>query len=232
MRSHLGVLRDLLKNFYKLFTPHFLILKEIRDEGEDIKTFVFTSNKKIKYKAGQYGVWFQKRWIFGKPWRLFSLASSPEENTIQLSTRISKSDFKQKLSKLMIGNRVIMLGAIGEFTLPKEVPEKAVFVAGGIGITPIRSLIKRTNESSLPIETTLIHSGREFYLYRNELEKLVNQAYYTTHDNFENVLNQVIEQNKNAIYYLSGPPQFVENARVLLINKNIHHIKIDSFLGY
>jgi ferredoxin-NADP reductase len=232
MRSHLGVIRDLIKNFYKLFTPHFLTLKEIRNEGENIKTFIFTSDKKVKYDAGQYGVWFQKRWIFGKPWRLFSLASSPDEDTIQLSTHISNSDFKQKLNKTKIGNRILMFGAVGEFTLPKKMPKKVVFITGGIGITPIRSLVKNINKLSLPIKTTLIRSGREFYLYKNELEKLVNWAYYTTRDDFENILNQVIKQNKDAIFYLSGTPQFVESTRILLINKNINHIKIDSFLGY
>ena len=232
IRSHLGVIRDLFKNFYKLFIPHFLILKEVSVEGEDIKTFVFKNDKRIKYGAGQYGIWFQKRWISGKPWRLFSFASSPEESTIQLSTRISNSNFKQKFSKLKIGDKVMMLGAVGEFTLPKKIPKKVVFVTGGIGITPIRSLIKHINELSIPIETTLIHSGRGFYLYRNELEKLVNFAHYTTHDDFDNIINQVIKQNKNAVFYLSGPPQFIESARIILRNKKIRHIKIDSFLGY
>ncbi len=232
MRLYLGILRDSLKSFGKLFVLHHLTLQEVRPEGEDIKTFVFKSNKKLNYRAGQYGIWMQRRWVKGKPWRFFTVASAPEEGVVQLSTRISKSDFKQKLNELKPGGKMLMLGPIGEFTLPQPAPSEVVFVAGGIGVTPIRAISKYTSDASLPIKTTLIHSSRGYYLYKDELEKYVTKAYFTDRDSFEAILQQVAEQQPEAIFYLSGPPNFVESTRKLLLQKNVRHIKTDGFLGY
>jgi ferredoxin-NADP reductase len=232
IRLYFGILRDSLKSFNKLFVIHHLTLQKVRTEGEDIKTFVFKSNKDLDYRAGQYGIWMLKRWVKGKPFRLFTVASPPDEGVIQLSTRISKSDFKQKLNKLVPGDKLLMFGPIGEFTIPKQPPGDIVFVAGGIGITPIRAIAKHIRDASLPIKSILIHSSHDLYLYKAELEQYIDQTYFTTHDNFETTLDKVAKQQQNATYYLSGPPQFVESARKLLMQNNIRLIKTDGFLGY
>jgi ferredoxin-NADP reductase len=232
VQLYLGILRDSLKSFNKLFVVQRLTLREVRVEGEDIKTFVFKSNKDLNYQAGQYGIWVLKQWVKGKPFRLFTVASAPEEGVIQLSTRISKSDFKKKLNKLVPGDTLLMFGPIGEFSIPKQPSGDIVFVAGGIGVTPIRALSRHIRDASLPIKSILIHSGHDFYLYKRELEKYIDQPYFTTRDNFETTLNKVAKQQQNATFYLSGPPQFVAAARKLLLQANIRHIKTDGFLGY
>src|ERR1700722_7437672 len=119
VQLYFGILRDSLKSFSKLFVIHHLTLQEVSIEGEDIKTFVFKSDKDLDYQAGQYGIWLLRRWVKGKPFRLFTVASAPEEGVMRLSTRISKSDFKQKLNKLVAGDKLLMFGPIGEFTIPK-----------------------------------------------------------------------------------------------------------------
>jgi ferredoxin-NADP reductase len=232
IRLYLGIIRDSIKGWRTVFVLHNLTLQEAHKEGENIVTFVFKSNRKFNYQAGQYGVWILKRWVNGKPARLFTVASPPEEGVVQLSTRISGTDFKQKLAKLMPGDTMWMFGPIGGFTLPKQLPREVVFAAGGIGITPIRALAKHIHDTSLPIESTLIHSGQDFYLYKDELEGYVTTAHFTTRTDFDAILSQVASTRPDAIFYISGPPKFVEAARKLLLQANVRHIKTDGFLGY
>ncbi|HSH55226.1 MAG TPA: FAD-dependent oxidoreductase [Candidatus Limnocylindrales bacterium] len=232
LQLYLGILRDAIKSFGKLFVFHKLTLQEVRDEGENIKTFIFESNRKLDYKAGQYGIWFMPKFIKGKPGRLFTLASSPEEGIVQLSTRIGKTDFKQKLSRLKPGATVFMEGPIGQFTLPNPSPEAVVFIAGGIGITPIRALAVYVHDAELPVNTTLIHSADDFYLYKDEMKQYFHESHFVTRSDFETVLRQVAHDQANATFFLSGPPGFVESAHTILRKQGIKRIKTDAFLGY
>lgn len=232
LRLYAGILRDSLKSLPRLFAIYKLTLKEVRDEGENIKTFIFASKRKVRFQAGQYGIWFMPRFIKGKPARLFTVAAAPGEDTVQVSTRIGPSDFKQKLSRLKPGDTVYVDGPIGEFVLPKILPEHIVFVAGGIGITPIRSLSKHIHDNALPVKTTLVHSADGYYLYQDELKGYVDTAHFTTRENFDATLQQLATERPNAIYYLSGPPGFVEVAHNTLAAHGVKHIRTDAFLGY
>ncbi len=234
IRLNLAIGRDILKDLPSFLRLYTLTLKEVVNEGEDIKTFIFTSNKPIRFKAGQYSAWFMKQFIKGKPNHLFTIASAPSDNEYYLSTRISKSDYKQKLNKLKPGQQMLITGGIGQFTLPKKSPDRAVFIAGGIGITPFRALARRVKHHQLPVATTLIHSGRNFYLYKDELSQLVDKAVFTTRKTFEEDLTQAIKDNgtKKATYYVSGPPAFVNSASKILKQNKVKNIKRDGFLGY
>lgn len=232
LQLYLGILRDAIKSFRKLFVIHRLTLLEVRDEGENIKTFIFKSNRRLNYAAGQYGIWFMPRFIKGKPGRLFTVASSPEEGIVQLSTRIGPSDFKQKLNRLNVGDTIFMEGPIGQFTLPEPLPQEIVFVAGGIGVTPIRAIAANIFNAQHPVKTTLIFSSSGTYLYKDELQKYVQNPHFTTRDTFDTTLNQVVSHQPRATFYVSGPPGFVESVNASLRKQGIKLIKTDAFLGY
>src|SRR5215471_20842431 len=72
--------------------------------------------------------------------RTFSIASAPDEPEIVIATRIRSSAFKRVLSAVPLGTSVRMSEAMGSFTLHKNTAKPAVFLAGGIGITPFRSM--------------------------------------------------------------------------------------------
>jgi ferredoxin-NADP reductase len=233
IKANVTILIDALLAAKNLLVPYKIVLVEVRNEKEDIKTFVFRPSKKIRFKAGQYGVWFLPTWVWGKPARLFTIASSPEEETIQLSTHISSSNFKQKLSRLKPGDVMYIYASLGRTVLPEQLPSAIVLIAGGIGITAMHSLAKHVRDSKLPIKVTLIHSAKQFYLYKDEMVRYADEASFVTRETFEKQATSVISQaSPNTIFYVSGPPAFVNATEAFLKQHGIINVKKDGFLGY
>ncbi|MDB5183584.1 MAG: oxidoreductase FAD/NAD(P)-binding domain protein [Candidatus Saccharibacteria bacterium] len=232
-RFTIYVTLEMLKTFVGLFTIHKLHLVEKREEGEDITTFIFAPRRKFNYQAGQYGVWFIPRFILGKPARLFTIAASPTEDTLQVSTRIRTTDFKKKLNSLPIGTAIYMIGPLGVFTLDKKPSKKVVLLAGGIGITPMRSLARFVHDAKVDTTLTLIYSSSGYYLYQDELKHLIQDSHFVTRDSFAETLEKVIKaSDDDTVYYLSGPPAFVVSTEKILETHGVKHSKKDGFLGY
>lgn len=129
----------------------------------DITMFWFKPETRVKYRAGQFIELFlphdnpdkrgTKRW--------FTLSSSPTENLVAITTRRAAengSSFKQKLFSLESGVELDMSMPMGDFTLPKDAAKAIVFVAGGIGITPMRSMVKYLADHDEQRDITLIHA--------------------------------------------------------------------------
>ncbi len=223
---------EMLKTFSGLLKIHKLELVEKQREVEDIETFVMRPSKKLHFKAGQYGIWFVPRFILGKPARLFTIAVAPTEDTIQISTRIRRTDFKKKLSRLPLGSSVYMIGPLGEFVLPTPAPEQILLIAGGIGVTPMRAIARYVHDKNIPTKLTLIHSA-DHYLYRTEFEKLVPDSHFVARSNFEDELQKMLKSVKKVTpVYISGPPAFVLSTEVILRKNGIKTIVKDGFLGY
>lgn len=92
--------------------------------------------------------------------RHFTIASSPTENVIQLTTRIrDESLFKETLNGLEVGTVIEGSGPRGDFVLDEEKNDSQVFLAGGIGITPFRSIIKFATDKNLKTPIHLIYSN-------------------------------------------------------------------------
>lgn len=232
VKLDLLILVDFVRDFFRLFAIYNLTLKEKSTLG-DIMTFTFTSNKKIRYSSGQYGIWMLKRWVWGKPGRLFTLASPSGDNKVQVSTHISKTDFKQKFSRLEVGQSVLLIGPIGNFIVSEPPPKQIVMVAGGIGITPMRAIAKDLFQKQAETAMTLIHSARSEYLYRDEMETYCSETHFTSREDFAETCARVVEKaGVDAPYYISGPPKFVIAAENELRAKNVKTIKKDGFIGY
>ena len=107
--------------------------------------------------------------------RHISVVTSPNERgVLGLATRIRDSAFKRTLAELPVGTEVDVEPPKGQFALPEETSRPLVFVAGGIGITVFRSMLRYIREDRLPYRVTLIYSNRdrESTAFLDELREL------------------------------------------------------------
>lgn len=224
-----------------------LKLKEKRKESHNVTSFVFEPWKKIEFKAGQYLEWTlahsssDSRGIR----RYFTIASSPTENFIMLTTKFSdqSSSFKTALQKLEQGGEIIVSNLEGEFTLPKDLSKKLVFLAGGIGITPFRSMIKYLIDTGEKRNIVLLFSNKtsEDIVFKEILiegEKKGLRTVYVNTDEMgyldEDFIKKEISDWKERLFFVSGPEPMVEAFRKMLFRMGLpkNQIKTDYFPGY
>src|SRR6266566_9507496 len=92
--------------------------------------------------------------------RAFSIASAPHEETLMVATRMRNTAFKRVLGTMPLGTAVKIEGPFGNLTLHNNAARTAVFVSGGIGITPFRSMLLRAAKEKLPHRIYLFFSNR------------------------------------------------------------------------
>src|ERR1035441_6250224 len=92
--------------------------------------------------------------------RTFSIASGPHEATLMVATRMRNTAFKRVLNTMPPGSAVKIEGPSGSLTLDNDVKRAAVFLAGGIGITPFRSIVFRAAREKLPHRIFIFYSNR------------------------------------------------------------------------
>jgi glycine betaine catabolism B len=149
------------------------LLEKDKVEGTDVTSFKFSKqndddNQGLKgktplnYTAGQFA-FFDIGGVYNDPKgpiRHFTISSSPTENFIMLSTRIRDSPYKQRLSTLEEGAKVKVRGPEGQFVLHEDYSKPAVFLSGGIGVTPFRSILKYATDKQLPVKIIMFDSNR------------------------------------------------------------------------
>ncbi len=154
-----------------------LKLVEKRDEAVGTKSFFWQPESEIKWTAGQY-------YHFTIPslkypddrgaTRHFTISSSPTEGQmLRLTTKIrEESGYKKTLDEIPVGTEVDGDEMEGTFTLDEKDKSPQVFIAGGIGITPFRSIIKYVIDKNLDIPVYLIYSNSvpEEITFKKELE--------------------------------------------------------------
>ena len=105
-----------------------------------------------------------------------SLASSPTQPFLEFGARLSNSPWKSAFAALQVGDIVEIDGAYGHFILDQD--RDAVFIAGGIGITPLKGMARYMADTRSPRRSVLIYSNRsqEEIAYRSELEALAGES--------------------------------------------------------
>ena len=221
-----------------------LTLLEKIDEGNNVYSFIFTAPKLPNWQAGQHAIFtFPNHKIEGKSWRAFSIASAPHESVIRISTIISDtpSDFKMKLQQLQIGENIRMFGPFGEMYIRPKI-KKVVAIAGGIGITPFRSIICDLAKKQSNLSFTLIYSARErnYAFYQNLEQWCVDNPnikiiYTETSEEVNQELEkQILQHKNNAHYLLSGSPGMIEALcnKIRSLHVKASRILNDPFKGY
>lgn len=201
--------------------------------------FDFEKPEGYHFKEGQYAIFkLIDHDLEGKDFRIFSIAYTNEEPYIRIATRIPElhSDFKEVLLHMPVGNKINMSEPKGKFVLEPDC--ECVFIAGGIGITPIRSMILSQSLQEDGEKEELIYSELEScYPFKEELEHIsgLNIDYCADIEPTQNTIRQAVKKYKNNVtYYISGSPGFVKGISGLLKENGVtdEHIKHDLFVGY
>lgn len=140
-----------------------LTLKETRDVAVGTRLFVFDKPEGYVFQAGQYVALMLPKLVAPDPKgsvRSFSIASSPYESEIHFSMRSGISGFKQTFWQMQPGDTITITKAVGFFTLPKEDARPVVFLVGGIGITPVRSILRQAAHEENTRDFTLLYANR------------------------------------------------------------------------
>src|SRR6202163_2769639 len=145
-------------------SPGFLCkLKDCREVAGGTMAFWFEKPSGWAFKAGQY---LDMTLIDPSETdsegnvRSFSIASAPHEETLMVATRMRDTAFKRVLKTAPIGTPVRIEGPSGDLILQNDSTRAAVFLAGGIGITPFRSIVHWAAKEKLPQRVFLFYSNR------------------------------------------------------------------------
>jgi ferredoxin-NADP reductase/Na+-translocating ferredoxin:NAD+ oxidoreductase RnfD subunit len=238
-------------------TKLFPVLKDKVRIATNTADFIFNPGRKIAYQPGQYMEWtlpHQKVDSRGNR-RYFTLASSPTESDIRIGVKFFEdgSSFKGALLDMDTKTPIVASQIAGEFTLPKNKTQKLVFIAGGIGITPFRSMVKYLIDKKQPRTATLLYSVKteKDISYKNIFDEAKNaiglKTIYTVTDKDNKtspgiqtgfitaeLIRAEIPDYSERIYYISGTHAMVIAMKDILSELGVpkHQIKVDFFPGY
>lgn len=209
----------------------------------------------FSFVAGQYSILSVPKLTEVDPKganRCMSIASAPFENHLLFAMRISESGYKKTIAELFPGDEMIVGAPVGQFNLILRDTRPIVFLVGGIGITPARSILRQANHDGDRREFFLFYSNYrpEDTPFLDELKTFSNLSYhpvFTMTDAEKSVcawdaesgficddmLVKYLSNMKAPIYYLVGTPGFTKAMEALLTGHGIgkESIKQDPFVG-
>ncbi len=187
--------------------------------------------------------------------RTFSIASPPFEDQLTFATRMRDTAFKRSLKVLPIGTEINISLPSGSFTLHKNANKPAVFLAGGIGITPFLSVVRQADHDRVAQKLCLFYSNRRpedapfldilqglektnpnFRLIATMTEMARSDRQWKGDTGFINgqMLARHLATLQGPIYYIAGPPPMVAAMREMLVSVGVDEdeIRTEEFAGY
>jgi ferredoxin-NADP reductase len=228
-----------------------LLKKEIVAENTLLLTF--ERPKELEFEGGQY----VSIKLLDTPHqdergncKVFSIASAPYQDVLEFSMRKSESAFKKNIDQLEIGGSVEITPPVGKFLLPQEQDQTIIFLVGGIGITPARSILKQSNHESRGDNFFLFYSNRRpedaaFIDDFNDLQN-INLTVVNTMTNIENstvawdgetgfitkeMIQKYIPEYIQYRFYIVGTGGFINAMRSMLEEQGVskERILFDNF---
>lgn len=229
----------LLGNVYSFIVSpkarHVLRIKERTRIAPDTYEFVFAAPPRFRFSPGQY-----MEWTLAHPGpdargnrRYFTLASSPTEHNIRLAVKFypNSSSFKKAL---LSSNRETILMAsqvAGDFVLPADPEQPCILIAGGIGVTPFRSMIKYLLDRGQRRPVTLFYGSKtaDDFVYRDVFDRAQKElgirTIYTITDNSKlpanwsgkvgritpDLIREAVPEYRDCVFYVSGPRGMVDS---------------------
>lgn len=236
---------------------HLFPLVDRKEIAEETMEFTFdTTGSEYVFMAGQHTDYT----LIDPPHtdaegntRTFSFVNAPGEHRIQIATRMRNTAFKNSLKEVPLGTKIQVKDSMGRFILHKDASKPAVFLIGGIGITPVMSIIKDCANRHDAREMFLFYSNRSlaataFYDELTELTKRDPQFHFVpilTDQQPEGwtaetaridavMIKKYIGDPTAAVFYTSGPPMMVKAMVELIEGMGVpeEQLKTEDFAGY
>lgn len=221
---------------------------DIVKETSDTYSFKMEIPEGMTWTAGQHTFWkFKDHQVEegDRPIRIFSVASAPEDGYLMFTTRIAEfhTSFKDiLLKKAKVGDIMLVAQPKGSFAIHREY-DKSLVIAGGIGITPIRSILRHmqhTNDENHKV-TVFYSDDRGEFAYPDAFEEMksampnLDLHLISNRDEFTTKVDKYVLDNKNESEYLiAGSPGMnsMFEAKLKGLGISEENIKIDNFMGY
>ncbi len=243
-------------------TKLFPSLAQKNKLSPDIAEFVFDPGKKFTYRPGQYMEWTLPHSSSDSRGdrRFLTLASSPTEPDIRLGIRFysNGSSYKQAMLRMDSDSTIVAAQLAGDFVLPDDDARKLAFIAGGIGITPYRSMIKYLLDNKERRNVTMLYSSKtaDDVVYKDVFEDARQQLGIRTlycltgerrrmpedklgrHYRAGKITSELIKGEvpdyHERLFYISGSHSMVNDIRGSLHKLGVRgtQIKVDFFPGY
>ena len=218
-------------------------LHEVVQITPDTYSFWFVPEQPMRYQAGQFieltlqhedadtrGI---RRW--------FTLSSSPTEPRLAITTKLpvaGTSSYKNFLYQMRPGSHAAMSSPMGDFVLPRNVQAPIVFIAGGIGITPFRSMVRWLIDNGEQRRVYLLYGAEslEHFAFRDELESYNLSSKYQVglHSITSSSVLELIRPLVKPLVYIAGPEPMVEMLVANLQADGVpqRQLVTDYFSGY
>ncbi|GAC1603312.1 MAG: hypothetical protein NVS3B29_07730 [Candidatus Saccharimonadales bacterium] len=249
-------------NIYAWFvSPRYstqLALSSKHHLSSNTADYIFTPKRLPSYLPGQYMEWTLPHHGVDSRGdrRFFTLASSPTENNLRLGVKFHPrgSSYKQALQRLPAGGRIKAGQISGDFVLPDDPSLKLAFIAGGVGVTPYRSMVKYLLDTGGRRDIKLLYAERATgdFIYTDVFEAAGEQfglaaTYFLTagaastlgpHQQPGRITAAAIAAQipdyLERRFYISGPPAMTSSIVSDLNSFGVPgvHIKTDYFTGY
>ncbi|EIC30455.1 MULTISPECIES: FAD-dependent oxidoreductase [Methylomicrobium] len=233
-------------------------LKCKREIAEETMAFHFEKPEGFIYKAGQFAdctlINPDETDTEGNT-RAFSLASAPYEDDLMVATRMRDTAFKRVLKTMELGMEMTLNAPYGSFTLHNNESVPAVFLTGGIGITPVRSIVLQAIHDRVSHRILVFYSNRKpedaaflddlkesrtanpnytFVGTMTQMEKSSREWHGETGVISKAMLLKFIDDLTFPIYYIDGPPAMVKAIRQILSEAGVDddNIRTEEFSGY
>jgi ferredoxin-NADP reductase/Na+-transporting NADH:ubiquinone oxidoreductase subunit NqrB len=233
-----------------------LTLKEKNKIGSDEYEYVFSPDRSFDFRPGQY-----LEWTLGHNFadnrgnrRYFTIASSPTEYDVRLGVKFYEpaSTYKRALLSMEVNDTISVSNLSGDFVLPKNKEKKLVFIAGGIGITPFRSMVQYMVDNKEKRQAVLFYSNKtlEEVAYKETFDRAQKEIGFKTIYSLSNNKTQIpgmyngqidamliikeVPDYKERTFYISGPRGMVQAFKKTLRGLGVPwwRIKSDYFPGF
>jgi len=224
-------------------------IQDVIKRTPDVKSFRFQRPPGFEFVAGQW-MYVNIKVEGTSKMHHFTISASPTEDYLEFTKKITDHPYSLALDKMKSGDWAKINGPYGEFTFPEQ-RKKLGFLTGGIGITPMRSMLRFIADKNLDTDVHMLYANKTAgdIVFREELDTIAKE-----HQNIkvEHVLTrepewkglkghidapmirEQITDYAERVFYICGPPAMNEALKRALQELNVKEdqIKLEDFTGY